>query len=253
MGRRLNHINLLIFLLSFILLRNVSESQIVKDTLRGTVGEELCINFSLLNDTTIIGSSMTFRGKFKLSNPTVFYPENLVKNDKHTIAEATIKRFNDSIYTFSIIMNDIAVSDKFIGFSLCGEALAGSDSICVVYFTDDTLNDYDYDNFKCVIITKSIGTPLPYIRFATLEQNYPNPVPGGISTKWFYRIDKTSEIVFSVIDYLGRETVVEKLNEQPEGINEFSLVPSLFFISGLYWLKMTTNSGSVIKPFIILN
>ena len=102
------------------------------------------------------------------------------------------------------------------------------------------------------MISSSVGPPLPYIRFATLEQNYPNPVPSGTSTTFAYRIDRRSEVVFHIYNLLGQELVTAELGEQELGPHIFVFVPYPTMPTGAYLVRLVTNSGSADKVMHIL-
>jgi hypothetical protein len=93
------------------------------------------------------------------------------------------------------------------------------------------------------IVTTSVGTPIPYVRFATLERNYPNPIRSGSRTTWAYRIDKPSRVIFHFYNIAAAETFVQDLGLQPGGIHLFSFTPTIETASGMYIVRMETNTG----------
>jgi hypothetical protein len=225
-------------------------SQIYSDTARGEVGDEIIININIPDSITAIGIN-SISGKFFITNPTVFYPDSLTSGNNININNKELVRQNDSIWNFNIELQKPLDSISEVIVKLFGEALAGTDSICILKFTGVKLNDTLIHDFDAVIYTHTSGTPLPYIRFAKLDQNFPNPVQGGSSTKWHYIIDKPSIVEFYIVDYRGKETFLTNLGEQAKGIHEYIFTPEMGFSSGLYWMKLRTNTGESLVPFII--
>jgi hypothetical protein len=223
-----------IFLLVFFLLKISVFAQ--SDTARGIVGEKVELRLVIDKpDTEIVKIS----GQFLLSNPTVFYPEEFLKADS-----VVLKRENDSVYLFSFSARDTIF--------LKGEALAGSDSLCEISFRNVTIDGIAVGDFKGTIITESIGAPLPYIRFATLEEGFPNPVYRGQEVTWAYRLDKPSNVQFAFYTILGKEILLKDLGEQPLGIRTFSLRPDIDFAAGVYWVRLKTDFGESLQQMMVI-
>ncbi|MCL5991986.1 MAG: hypothetical protein M1419_07785 [Bacteroidetes bacterium] len=243
----LKSIVIILFLFS---MAQFSFCQIFTDTVRGEVGDEVFININVPDSISSIGIN-SMSGKFLISNSTVFYPDSISNVSNYSLMKDSIFNNFDTVWYFNIEFYNIIDSTADIIFRLNGEALAGTDSVCILKFRNVKLNDIDINDFDAVVITHTSGTPLPYIRFAKLDKNYPNPVPGGSSTKWHYIIDKPSIVEFYILDYRAKETFLINLGEQSTGIHEYVFTPDMGFSSGLYWMKLRTNTGESVVPFII--
>lgn len=238
-------------LLSF-LLPSFARAQLTIEPARGIVGKEARV-VVLLSGLDGAGAS-TFTGLLKLGNSTVFFPERFIAPTGDSVAGFSLRAVNDSLYDFSFTLMNIAnprpARDTLV--ILTGEALAGSDSICAITLIDVMNNGVPVGTATSLIITSSIGPPLPYIRFATLEQNYPNPIRRGQSTTWGFRIDKPSEVRFIIYTDLGQELEVVQLGLTGIGPHTFTYTPGLTQPSGIYWARMITNTGIAEKPFHIM-
>jgi hypothetical protein len=230
-----------------------ARAQIAIDTARGLVGGHPRLAVHLPADPA--GGTVTLAGTMKLSNPTVFFPERFIAPAGDTIVDTTLTALKDSIYTFSVTVAR-AASPRAGGDTLLyleGEALAGSDSLCVITFPDASLGGSPATLPAGRVITKSIGPPLPYVRFAILEQNYPNPVPRGASTIWAYRIDRFSDVRFYFYNLLGQELEVIDLGEKEIGPHTFTYTPGITMPSGAYFVRLVTNTGSADKVMHIVH
>jgi hypothetical protein len=245
-------LSLLITLLLGLLATDM-RAQVVADTARGLVGGK--VRLVLRDPAGTVGrpGSATLTATMQLSNPTVFYPERFSAPAGDSVVSYTLKALKDSIYQIAVTIRREANSAA--GDTLCyldGEALAGSDSVCRVSIFNVALADQSLPDISAAIITRSIGPPLPYVRFAILEQNYPNPVPRGASTTWAYRIDKRSDVRFHFYNPLGEELFVAHLGDQDIGPHTYVLTPALDMPTGAYLVRLVTNSGSADKLMMIL-
>lgn len=227
---------------------NYALSQIYTDTARGEVGDEIFININIPDSISDLGKN-NLSGKILISNPTVFYPDSISNAIDYYLKKDTVINNFDTVWYFNIEFNNIIDSTSETVIKLFGEAIAGTDSICILKFTEVKLNDISINDFDATIITHTSGTPLPYIRFAKL---YPNPVEGSNSIKWHYIIDKPSIVEFYILDYRAKETFLINLGLQSTGIHEFIFTPEMGFSSGLYWMKLKTNTGESVAPFMIV-
>lgn len=245
---------LLTLLLLLLLAHTPARAQIVADTTHGVVGKTVQATFRLATNGNDYHGVMTLRGTMQLSNPTVFYPERFIAPEGDSVIAFELKGVKDSIYTISVTLRRDSTNSTRGDtlFYLAGEALAGSDSICRLTFRDITINEMAGNIAPGAIITRSIGPPLPYVRFAILEQNYPNPVPRGGTTKWAFRIDKRSDVRFSFYNLLSEELFTVNLGDLDIGPHTFTLTPQLDMPTGVYLVRMTTNSGSVDQVMHIL-
>lgn len=222
----------------------VARAQLGTDTTRAIVGQEARVAMRYDGSVAALPGEVTVSGWLLLGNPTVFLPQRLLASGGDTLVKTKLTRKTDSIYTFEITLR--LAPGRRAGdtlFELAGEALAGSDSLCALRFWSVTIGDHLADNVTGLIISSSVGTPFPYVRFATLEQNYPNPVPAGSGTTWAYRIDKPSRVIFRIYDMSLREMIYADLGDQPLGIHTFTLADLSPLANGAYVVRMTTSSG----------
>lgn len=222
---------------------------VTTDTAKGLVGDVCAIRFTI---TTAPTSHVDVLGKFRLSNPTVFYPSYFNSGVQSDTLTFKLQRLNDSVYTFACSLSR-TFPDTVHTIYLYGESLAGSDSICTVYYDSVSCNSNPIQNFVGVIKSTSIGTPLPYVRFASLEVGYPNPSPKFRTITWAYRTDKESDITFTIYNILGKRITEETILKQPLGVHLYSIIPDLEFPTGAYTIHMKTNSGTAQQRFVIFD
>ncbi|TAL68427.1 MAG: hypothetical protein EPN82_10560 [Bacteroidetes bacterium] len=235
----------------FFLMTRFSLSQIYSDTAIGEVGDELSVNINIPDSNTTFGTNK-FSGTIFITNPTVFYPDTIISTLDFLITKNDLKRKSDSLWNFYIELQKTSDTTSGIKISLKGEALAGTDSVCTLDFSNIKLNNKPIKDFSILIITHTLGIPSSYYRFARLKQNFPNPIEEGGFTKWHYNLDKPSVVEFYIIDYRAKETFLINLGEQSYGIHEYIFEPGMGYTSGVYWMKLKTNSGESIQPFVIV-
>lgn len=220
-----------------------SRAQLVVDTARGIVGEEVALAIRLATpiDST---AALTLRGSFHLSNATVFHPERFIGAARTRVESFRLVRLTDSTYDFRV---DMTLPDGVPGardtlFLLAGEALAGFDSVCVVSFS--ALSDEDsIGRASGVIVTRSVGTPLPYVRRATLEPGYPNPARRYQRVTWGFRIDKESPVRFGIYNLAGELIADHDRGVLPPGIYLETFEVGFDVATGAYLVALSTNSG----------
>lgn len=218
--------------------------QLIIPTAHGIVGAEGRIAIRYTGQAT---GPFTLSARLKLSNPTVFYPQRFVAAAGDTILARTIKRDNDSMYQLTVTVRYDAASRATAGDTVCylaGEMLAGADTITSIELTQIVINGATTPNLTAFITSTSIGPPIPYVRFASLDQNYPNPVPPGLPTTFAFRIDQQSDITFYVYDVLGKQVYTRQYPGLSFGVYTFSFTPTLLGMSsGAYWVRMVTVAG----------
>jgi len=241
-----------LFLLLILCIPSVAAAQLIVESARGNVGQEVRVVVRL--NGLQGGGQAICAGKIALGNSTVFYPERFVAPAGDSMIGFSLRPVTDSLYDFSLTLlnasNPRASGDTLA--ILTGEALAGSDSLCTLDLREVIVNGSPVGSASSRIVTTSIGPPLPYVRFATLEQNYPNPIRRGQSTTWGYRIDKPSDVRFVIYTSLGQELDVIHLGLQGVGPHIFTYLPGITTPSGVYWARLVTSTGSAEKPFHIV-
>jgi len=241
--------------LLLLLLPVVAAAQLSADTARGLVGRTISLPLYLEFPAGSPGPNpVTLHGRLRLGNATVFYPQRFIAPAGDSLLGFMLHAEKDSIYTFSFTI-DRAEENRVSGDTLvylAGEALAGSDSVCILYFETLEADSRPLDDATGAVITRSIGPPLPYVRFATLEQNYPNPATRGRPTIFAYRIDKRSDVRFHIYNLMGQELFVAQLGDTDIGPHTFVFLPEPTMPSGAYLVRLVTNSGSADKVMHIL-
>ena len=220
-----------------------ARAQAPVDTARGLVGEE--VRLAMRSSVAIApADSIALRGSLLLGNATVFFPERFVGTGSTTVERSTLTRTTDSTYDFDVVLRALETIDA--GDTLCllaGEALTGYDSVCVVRFSGVRANDGPASEASGVIVTRSVGTPLPYIRYATLEPGYPNPVRRYQTVSWAFRIDKASPVRFGIYNLAGMRIADIDLGERPPGIYVERFTIGFDVATGVYLVGLNTNSG----------
>lgn len=231
-----------------------AHAQFAIDTARGLVGKKVIVTLREPSGTGPWSGRFMMTALMQLSNPTVFYPERFIAAQGDTLVGATLKQIKDSIYQISFEVHrgisNPAAGDTIV--SLEGEALAGSDTTCLITLSSIDLDGAAFPVSRGVVVTHSIGPRLPYVRFAILEQNYPNPVQHGHPTTWAYRIDKRSDVVFHFYNLLTQEIFTAYLGDQDIGPHVYVYTPSIDLPSGTYLVRLVTNSGNADKVMNIL-
>jgi len=242
-------------MLLFLLLPALAGAQIAVDTVRGVVGKTVGVPIRLApGGGNGWENPVTLSGRIRLSNPTAFYPQRFIAPAGDSVVNFTLRAEKDSIYIFSLTVRRDSIGrtagDTLV--YLAGEALAGSDSVCILRFEILSLDGSPVAGATGAVITQSIGTPLPYVRFATLEQNYPNPVSRGRRTTFAYRIDKRSDVRFHIYNLMGQELFVAQVGDTDIGPHLFVFVPEPTMPAGAYLIRLVTNSGSADKVMHVL-
>ena len=229
-------------------------AQIHVDSARGLVGKELVLPLVYTSTVPLDQDrEVVVKGEFKLSNPTVFFPQVFRASPKVALLDSTLDSSTDSTWSFSVQFRTNAqiLPDDSL-FSLVGEALAGSDSVTSVMFHSLEFDDASVPGVTGTIVTRSVGTRIPYVRFATLDPGRPNPTAPGITVTWGFRIDKASDVTFKIYDMIGQEVEVEDLGWLEPGVYVNTFTPDFFFPSGMFYVRLETNSGEASQVMHVL-
>ncbi|MFH1051737.1 MAG: hypothetical protein V1779_12520 [bacterium] len=195
----------------------------------------------------------SFESDLLISNPTVFYPLDILSAENTIINHYTFQRKTDSTYHLSInltIENDFIQEETFC--SLKGELLAGNDSITKLYFSNVILGDSAQSDFSVNVKSTSASGFMNYVRFARITGYYPNPLRIGETLHLDYYIDKKSKIKFYIYDLRTKAKLIEDLGIVGIGLHSFEFILDGSFSAGLYYLMLETNSGFVYKPLVII-
>jgi len=214
---------------------------------RGTIGKDARVPVLLTAGEVSEGTVLT--AVLRLGNPTAFYPQRIERAGGDTVAGATLVRRNDSTWTVQISLDAGTAGDTLFG--LRGELLAGSGPICTITLDSLLIGSTLLPTATGRVVSEPLGPPFPYIRFATLEQNYPNPVSIGGTTTWAYRIDKPSIVRLECYNVLGEMMWVAQLGDIAPGTHLYTRQTLADMGPGIYWARLVTNSGVADKPFMV--
>ncbi len=222
----------------------------------GLVGEKICITISfpdsIITGHTNAGAIVYISGDFHLSNPTVFYPENFTTSAGYSMIDSSITRLSDSTYTFIISFRiDENIIDTVV-FNFCGEALAGSDSVCILTFSGLALNNEPAQDFDATVRISTIAGTIPYIQFPRITNIYPNPAEAGESFIVQYYSYKKADIKFYLINVVRQEELIANFKSVEQGPSEFTYMTGQGFAAGAYWIIMITEMGFDFKGVIII-
>lgn len=218
------------------------------DSVKSNIGEHVKLSIIISDYTFKNLNEIAFN--FELSNPTVFYPDSITCD----IPDRLLIFHNLGNGKYEVAINNI--KGAFISGSLVitihGEMLAGYDSICYVTFPFFRINDNEYKDLNTVVYSKSLGTPLPYIRRSALSINSPNPVIAGNSTEWGFRTDAPIEVTFWIYELSGR--LLEKIDyglAEP-GMHKFVYSTAATFAAGTYLITMITPVSHYTRFFSVI-
>lgn len=208
------------------------------DTTRGEVGGTLCFRKMLPPPEGTC--QVTFL--VQLSNPTVWYPRAATLNS----ATAELRRRSDTVWQVSAT---IAPADQ-VELELCGTVLAGSDSVCVVTLDSLEVCSSVLGRLQQVLIVRSVGPPLPYIRFARLDGPYPSPVARRGSFAVIVRLDARSQVTMYLYDVIGRLHLQREWTFE-RGVHRQEIQLPESCVPGVYTLVAETASGVESTTFVI--
>jgi hypothetical protein len=240
--------------------------RLLLDTTRGIVGENMRIALRL-SDVPNTGRIL-LAGTFTMSNPTVFFPRDLSAPAGATLLESSLVRRNDSTYSFSCSLQRSAANRDTLAY-LDGEAFAASDTITAMKFTGLTVRVGTATTAlvatpvatSATVITRTFGAAanngdpnagLRYVRFAKLNQSYPNPADRTRTITWRYRIDQSTNVTLVIHTLSGQEVIRLDQGTKGLGVHSIEWTPGLQIASsGVYWARLSTNHGEDWQPFTI--
>lgn len=211
----------------------------------GVVGEKVRVPVVLYGN----GGDITVRALLRLSNPSVLYPEQLVEVHAGALLSKQIVRQSDSVWSIEFQARYQS------GDTVCAleaEMLAGSAAQCTLSVDSVEANQQPWKPTSAVVLATSVGTPLPYVRFARLGVNFPNPAVPGETTTWVYRIDKASAVELSLHTLDGREIDRLRFGVQQPGLYKVPYRVSIDWAAGVYWAQLWTGSGLSFQTFMVM-
>ncbi len=225
------------------------------DTAHGLVGSEMMVPLRVaIADTD--ATELRLDGVIMLANPTVFYPERFIALGGDSIVSFSIVSIDSRFHQldrFSLtIHHDTAGLPRDTLCLIGGEALAGNDSCTIVSFDSLTSGGGALAADDVLALTRSIGAPFPYVRFATLEPGVPNPSKRGDEVAFGYRIDKDSEVTFRVYTLTGAQVYYDDLGYVPYGSYTFRYPIGFEIPSGPFIVRMTTSTGDDYQMFTVI-
>jgi hypothetical protein len=225
-------------------------------TVESVVGKEITIEDTLTLTSQVPVDTINVVGLIQIQNQTMFYPDSIsyeLLNTDYNVefnAMGSTDYNNNWSYSATIITGSKPAEIE-LRITIYGEILAGNDSTCQVKVTRRKINNNPFEDFIVNLKVSNVGAPLPYIRFPYLSAGYPNPVSRYQPIYWEYWFDQDSEIIFTLYDLVGKAKIIKNLGYQKKGIYNFSFIPDYKTSSGLYFLMLSTNSGSTMRSFII--
>ncbi len=213
------------------------------DTSVGAVGLGLDIHGYFLQTKA---SSLRFQAELFLSNPTVFFPQEVYLNG--SFRDAALRRRNDSMYTLEF---DSAPSDtNFI--SIRGTCLAGNDSLCYLRLHSAQLDTQKLNDAQSLILIRSDSSAWrKYLRFAWMSEAFPLPSYDGQAIRWLIRLDAASEVSCTIYDNLGRALALHRFSAGI-GVNEFVFSPDRRYYPGTYFVHMHSSTGDQLRRFVVI-
>lgn len=245
-----HYICLISFLLSFFAITE-AYSDNYADTVRSIVGDRVCLSYKIENLDEIISDKVEIKGRITLSNASLFLPMEL-RVPNYDVIRYNINKLIDSIYLFRIEFNNSANPLRSIDLHVCGECLAGSDTLSAVVIDQIIVNGQELLPLGILLIV-DLKSPYPYIRFARLENNYPNPVLKNQETIWNFKIDKPSDVKFKIYTAEGQFLMERSLGAMDRGSHYIAFIPDSRIASGMYLFFLETTSGKAFKRFIIID
>lgn len=226
-------------------------AQISATEASGLVGKSASIYFVL--NAGFSGDSIQFESNFKFEDPTVFYPQRIEAFGESTLLFHSLERITDTTWSISFAI------EKLGGFktgdtvaSLAGECLAGADSTTLLTFSEAELNSSSVLSFESKVTTVSVGPNLPYVRPPTLDPGRPNPTTTGRTITWGFRIDELSEVCLVFYTILGEEIGRTDFGIIEKGVYVTSYVPSIELPTGIYVVRLITNSGEATESMRVV-
>ena len=220
-------------------------AQVAVDTADAIVGKTVSLPFLFDRaDTLLPGTALTFSAELLLTRPTVFYPQTLTAGPALSVTASEIEQRTDSTYRISLSLHvdgEVDAGDTL--FLLNGEALAGSDSATDLVMTQVSVDGAAHADLIGRIRSASVGSRLPYVRFAILNPGRPNPTETGRLVTWGFRIDKRTEVEFRIYDMIGRLVNFHRYGILDQGVYLHTFTPDPAFPSGMFIVRLITNSG----------
>lgn len=172
-------------------------------------------NFSLVHPLKVVVGDDTIN--FDQIEDDIFITENLYQNNETQIVDC----------------------DIFM------EILAGNDTICDAEISYQSNNDVISRDTVHFIIDND--APMPYYRFPTVKNLYPNPAhPGDIITLEIY-LDYDTDIELIIYDNLFKAAYIIEYNGLNKGLNEININSEHFVSSGIYYLSIDTGEFLIIE------
>jgi hypothetical protein len=99
-----------------------------------------------------------------------------------------------------------------------------------------------------IAYTADVGTPKAGAEFS-LEPPAPNPATGPLELR--YSLARAAHVRVSILDVQGREVQVLRVGEQVAGKYSVRLAADRL-IPGLYFARLTTSSGDLVRRFLVV-
>lgn len=215
---------------------------------KANIGDFICITNSFIVQS---GDSIIISGSIELSEPTLFYPESVSISNGNWSHKLEFSRPNDSIIYFDVTITEAPKSNNY-NISLCGEVLAGADTICILDYSSLKLNNKIGNQKSDSILVNNRISPLPYIRIAWVEDIYPNPVNSNSVLNLVYVLDQPANIrIWFINSYGQRFHALTKYSTFTGTLTEPLNIP-LDFPTGCWYILIETDIGRDFKKFIVI-
>ncbi len=223
------------------------------ESARGALGETISVPFRLVG-RGLQGETMTLEGRLVLSNSSVVFPVEWQFPQGAQNLASRLMRVNDSTYNFVVNCRRTSTSNHDTLAYLRCEILAGSDTVSQIRASNmrytDSRGSSAIPDVSGSIFATILDVSVPFVRFAQMQANAPNPVVRGTATRWAYTIDAPSDIIFYIYNIGGEE--VERIErKQGRGSHIETWIPRGNIAAGTYFVRFTSNSGDVVQRLVI--
>lgn len=253
MKYEINAMKYILFILFFILYTDLCYSQLIADQKEIKLGDYGCLWISTQNNEIKDLNELRINGRIEIDDIYLYFPEKFDVPSNYNIISQSLERDEDLQFSFSIEIKkeqDDPFSDNI--FYLCGNALAGKDSICNITFIDIRINNIEIEDFQTKVLIESENHSIPYIRYQNNQPEFRimnNPVQ---TTNIYLNLllFETSDIQFYIYNIIG-ECVYNKYLLDVSKYTDQIILDDVFLASGVYYLAMKINDTAITRNLII--
>ena len=229
----------LLFILCFFSICSLQSQEIDLYCIAGDTSSVVVSVQSTMADKNIFSGSIVF------DNPTVAYLDSIHINNE----SINIQRVKPD----SILIPEHELSPALsYNIQFFFKALAGNDTITDIHLVNFELNDEPISDSLIRFHNLPIGGSVPYLKFAELNNCYPNPVTPYTGAHFRYFIDRSSKIRFTLVDPIGQQRIVQTIAKQSVGEHLLYITIDHTYSTGAYYLIMDTDTGSAKRKFWVI-